>query len=329
MRPSLFFSAQETLHSAYQMLWGQKFGESGGVHTLQKGALHTMTFGPHDVSNGQFAARVFLQAPKKAFRKERIRIEVAQGQNILAERVLDDSDAHNANVYAPYALRFEATESGPVSYRIHADDTTVYVQKIEVWSMQDALEGDGNGAEAPIVQEAVPIVEVPEPSIVEVQSAPPPNVPIGPERIAVLESAPIAIYEGENLPHIIGEAVRDENAALGWTMQSFIGQEGSLSFGPYTTDVVGTGKHYIAKFYLKTDAKVHDKILNIDVYADEKQYAVKDIRGTDFVGTNVYQPFSLSFTSPPNGKMEYRVKSFGKAAVALDRIEILERVMAE
>jgi len=157
------------------------------------------------------------------------------------------------------------------------------------------------------------------------------NTPVTVDRVEVIEvvTANSTIgdgdynYEAEHQPTILGTPVLDTDAGNGAAVQTATGTAGHVSFGPYTTDMIGSGETYKAKFFIKVaDNSMQDDAVVIDVTNGFTELSKLVLSGTDFNNSNDYQSFSIIFDAPSSGDLQFRIFSTGETTVTADRIEV-------
>ena len=149
------------------------------------------------------------------------------------------------------------------------------------------------------------------------------RVEIYPQSVETSTSSADFTYEAEHLFQIIGSKVFESGASNSRSVQSFVGDAGHLTFGPYTAEGVGTSANYEAVFHLKVDDNTSSSdVIFIDVAGDSGGLGFQFIKGTDFTSTGDYQTFTIPFSSPPSGTLQYRVYSYGVAGVQVDKIDV-------
>ena len=131
------------------------------------------------------------------------------------------------------------------------------------------------------------------------------------------------VYEAESSPHQIGAAKGEPDASQGRSLfADQTANPGFLVYGPYASYQPAD---YVVSFRLKTDReKLQEAVAFIDVATDSGAtiLAKKELMGTDFLKNQVYQDFQIPFTLQETKILEFRVFSFGKAAIGVDNVTI-------
>lgn len=132
------------------------------------------------------------------------------------------------------------------------------------------------------------------------------------------------LYEAERLPRRIGKRVPDHQASGGEAvLATSADEEDHLVFGPHRTFPRGK---YKASFRLKVGNKRHsEEVAKIDVTTDQGQTVLsqKLIRGSDFASLDLYQDFTLSFTSEKSQRLEFRVYFYKGANLWADHVYLV------
>lgn len=132
------------------------------------------------------------------------------------------------------------------------------------------------------------------------------------------------VFEGEFLSHRIGDKRRDPAALNGetWRVQAADPRHGQAVFGPYLRYPPGL---LTAAFRLKVgDNRIELPVARIDVATESarKFLAAGDLRGVDFAASRAYQEFTLSQLLDNAQTLEFRVGSYMRADLWVDRIRV-------
>lgn len=131
------------------------------------------------------------------------------------------------------------------------------------------------------------------------------------------------IIPTENLEQRIGCQIADPDAQNRLALKGSVSlnQKGHLCYGPYYPYPPG---EYQIDFYLKTNERLSQPVVNIDVCTDEgrKILAQREIAGTDFTANNTYNVFSLKFTISENTRLEFRVFFLDQTDIYIDYIKV-------
>jgi Tol biopolymer transport system component len=134
------------------------------------------------------------------------------------------------------------------------------------------------------------------------------------------------VYEAESSPRQIGTQQDDPEASGGQTVYAGKSdQAGFLVYGPYKSYAPSD---YVASFRLKTDhIKLKEPIVAIDVVTDTGQIVLmkSELKGTDFPKDNLYQEFQLSFSLKESKTLEFRVYSFARANIWVDKVTVTRK----
>ena len=131
------------------------------------------------------------------------------------------------------------------------------------------------------------------------------------------------VYEAESLPRVVGRNVHDPNAYNKQSIRVPKESIGHATFGPYTSDGVGTGSSYTASFSLSiADNTDTDLVALLDVSVDNTPLGSLQIYANDFTSVGEFQTFDIPFTSPSSGNLEYRVFSYGAKNFNIDAITV-------
>jgi 4-amino-4-deoxy-L-arabinose transferase-like glycosyltransferase len=151
------------------------------------------------------------------------------------------------------------------------------------------------------------------------------EVPPGRYRLmAFAGPASDTVFEGEFLVHRIGERRSDPAAAngLAWKVLAADPHQGHAVLGPYLRYPPG---HVKATFRLKTadnTSALPVALIDIAAEAGRRMVAQENVRGLDFRMTRAYQEFELSgFLESPQ-VLEFRVGSYKRADLWIDRIRV-------
>ena len=131
------------------------------------------------------------------------------------------------------------------------------------------------------------------------------------------------VYEAESSPRTIGNPKEDSDASKGQAVYGVkTDPPGFLVFGPYQSFEPA---EYVAYFRLKTArAKSRESVVLIDVVTDAGQTTIveKKLSGHDFRNKNRYQEFELPFSLKEPKTLEFRVLSFGKENIWVDKVTV-------
>lgn len=132
-------------------------------------------------------------------------------------------------------------------------------------------------------------------------------------------------WEGEDMPHEVGDVVDDAEANNGraWRARAGADPKGAL-YGPYTY-ALPAGAGYRAYFRLKVgDNSSTEEVAKLDVVDNGGQRVLGELslRGVDFSQPNKYQEAFIDFTHEDQGEagLEFRLIFQGFTDVYLDRI---------
>ena len=134
----------------------------------------------------------------------------------------------------------------------------------------------------------------------------------------------LRLYEAENLPSY-GTPIQDRNASGGAAVlkeKDAARKEAILIYGPYHPFLSG---EYEATFRLLAgDNSNPRQVAKIDVSSDYGNIilATKRIRGTDFSRKGAYEDFSLRFLLTEHMCLEFRVSSFARIDLTVDKVSM-------
>ncbi len=133
-------------------------------------------------------------------------------------------------------------------------------------------------------------------------------------------------YEAEKCHHLARgvSVVNDKNASSGKAVLMKKGEREesiTIMYGPYDLLLPG---NYEASFRLLAEDALEVPVIDIDVVTDfgDTVFGWRDIRGTDFKQGNSYETFSLKFSLEEAARVEYRVCTYGRTDIRIDRMDI-------
>jgi len=121
----------------------------------------------------------------------------------------------------------------------------------------------------------------------------------------------------EQLAHQVGR-----KESLVWSAQPSLDAAGYLSYGPYI-DTVPAGWHQVRwQLMIDNNTANNNVVAVLDVYSNGNTLASMSVHRQDFAAPNVWQTFTLGFTSTGQQDLEFRTYWTDEAYIKCDWVEL-------